>query len=254
LSKQGSLRACAGAFLLLMTLLGVLSFWVDTLDAQELVTATPAVIILPTDPPIGVGEEAQVPGGSGEILLATATWTPSGPPPVILEALDIANVRSLPDTTATQLGVIRSGDFYTVLGQYGNWIQLQYDTSPTGFGWVYGELVRITGDTAAIAQVDPYLTPEGADAGLEAGGVVATATLSAQELITSTPIVLPTFTFPPGVIRPLGLGTPIAPTAEPTSAPLSEISSAESLPPIAPILIMGGLGLAGLVLVSLRRS
>ncbi|MDX2160585.1 MAG: SH3 domain-containing protein [bacterium] len=227
------------------------------LRAQQAPTPTPLQIQLTTDVP---------PTAPGDVLtLATPTWTPTGAAPVVLEALDIANVRALPDTAEAQLGVIRAGEFYTVTGRYVNWYQLQYDLAPNGFGWVYGELVRITGDTGAIVDIDPYgsasaLDPlaagSGAESTDEAGGVIATMSPQSGSNeggstdATNAPL-LPTFTYPPALVRPAATN----PAAQPTDTPSQGIGQASGdLPPIAPILLLGGLGVLGLALTSLRRG
>lgn len=230
---------------------------VFTVHAQEAPTPTPLQISLPTATPFSL-ESAP------ELVVATPTWTPTGVGPIILEALDIANVRSLPDTSSAQLGVIRAGDRYNVTGQYVNWYQLQYDPAPGGFGWVYSELVRITGDASLIPPVDPYASgtantlpgDDGAEgtAAVEGGGVVATATaaLGGGEVTITPALAQPTFTYPPGLSRPQATDTGTVGTAEPQRG-TTPVSSSD-LPPIAPILILGGLGLFGLAITSIRRS
>ena len=226
--------------------------------AQE-ATPTPLQIQLTTDTPMPAG-------GQEESGVATATWTPTDVGPVILQALDIANVRILPDTTETQVGVIRAGEFYPITGRYFDWLQLQFDASPNGFGWVYSELVDVVGDSASIPEVDPYNTGGDTGTGADAttggdpleGGVVTTATAQTDlsilpdNVTTATPApALPTFTYPPGVIRPQA--TDPANAASQTNV-VQSASSTSDVPPIMPIVIIGGIGLLGLALTSIRRG
>lgn len=243
---------------------------VSAVRAQPIVqvpTETPAMINLS---PVTqqAGEQPIVDGA------ATPTRTPTPEGIALLEAKEFANVRGEPSTESAQLGTIRVGETYNVIGRYVSWIQFEYPSSPTGRGWVYGELVNLSGNTANIPEIDPY----GADSALDSAASNATAT---QNLLTQTPGGVltataisrqlqspdaatptnagprepePTFTYPPGMAA-------IAPTG---SAPISTDSAGEpavipasnsgGLPPIAPILILGGVGVLGLAISALRRG
>ncbi|MFN8529624.1 MAG: SH3 domain-containing protein [Anaerolineae bacterium] len=225
----------------------------NTAAAQDAPSPTPLQISLPTSTP----QSAE--SSSGPSLSVSApTFTPDTATMAILEALDIANVRALPDTNETQLGVIRNGEFYTVTGRYVNWYQLEYRASPTGFGWVYGELVQVTGDTAAIPDVDPYAQPTSAVPGSSdgaSGGVIATATSQSPSVLGTDETgieVFPTFTYPPGLSRPNATDS-AGTTADTSPNTASTPQSGDDMPPILPIVILGGLGLFGLAITSLRR-
>jgi len=201
--------------------------------AQEVITATPVLINLST----------LVPPTAAPVLQPTPTWT------------------------ATQ------GLAYPVIGRYFQWYQFQFPSAPNGRGWVFGALVEIIGDASGIPEIDPISQPTLPPA-------IFGATLTA-EIITRTPggiltataealmpvatavgqidapgQILPTFTYPPGII-------PIAPTQAPTRSildsstatppalPTSSIRT--DLPPVAPIAILAVLGLLGLVISSIRR-
>lgn len=43
-----------------------------------------------------------------------------------------------------------AGYLYIVIGQYYRWYEFQYDQSPSGTGWVFDELVNVTGNTERI--------------------------------------------------------------------------------------------------------
>ncbi|MDZ4769113.1 MAG: SH3 domain-containing protein [Chloroflexota bacterium] len=185
---------------------------------------------------------------------------PTAPPTQVslvrLEAKDFANVRSEPSTESATLGQIRAGDSYTVLARYAAWIQFQFPASPNGRGWVFGELIDMTGDTTAIPEIDPYAQGDsGSTSALDAaiGGTPATiltvtgaAPNNSQNGLPMT--ALPTFTYPPGLAA-------LAPTADnglTLLTPSAPVSPSDT-PPIVPILILGGLGLAGLAIGSFRK-
>jgi hypothetical protein len=232
--------------------------------AQEVATSTPAQIDLSTAVPADVAPE----------LLPSPTWTPTEPGPALLEPLDIANVRAEPDTAAEQLGVIRNGETYPITGRYFGWIQFLYDPAPNDRGWVFGELVSIIGDENAIPELEleaaPTIDPVFA-AATETQAVITLTpgaeSASSREIevprvdagsegtveVTQAPI-LPTFTYPPGINAVAPTQRTDGDSLEPTDTPTrSASSSGTSLPPIVPILILGGLGLLGLAVSVLRR-
>jgi uncharacterized protein YgiM (DUF1202 family) len=218
-------------------------------------TATPAPLQLPTDAP-------QI----EEIAGATATWTPTPEGQVMVEAIDFVNVRTDPDTNSAALGQIRAGDLYPATARNFEWIQIQFDAARRG--WVYSDLVNVTGSLESLpdlveapvtSEVTEELSGENALAviTLTPGGLL-TATAGARlnagtgGLPASTGEVLPTFTYPPGVAvgAPVVTDTNSEPTAD--NAPVVANPSGD-MPPIVPILALGGLGILGLALSSLRR-
>jgi hypothetical protein len=233
---------------------------VRPLAAQEVAqapTATPQPVSLSTAAP------ADVPGSTD----ATATRTPTPEGQIFIEAREFANVRAQPDPGAAQLGQISAGERYTATGRYFQWIQFQYPPSPSGLGWVFADLVNVTGDAALIPELtDPAANaPSGAE--LQAAGTQAAVTLTPGGVLTATastrfealgqatldgPNILPTFTYPPGIIfQP----TSSVPAAEATPAPSGDIEAGTtSLPPVVPVLIVAGLGVFGLLVNSLRRK
>lgn len=224
-------------------------------------TATPVPLNLST-----VAPQEQIPN-------ATPTWTPTPEGQVMIEARDFANVRAEPDPNAAQLGQIRNGEMYIATGRYFEWIQFQFDQ--TRRGWVFGQLVDVTGNINNLPEIgvaaEPTVPVEGiaetqtmAAVTQTPGGVLTATAVAAQNLLPgdlpanagSTELlgsVLPTFTYPPNLaaIAPTpGVGNAIVPTE--SSTPLSDASSG-NLPPIVPILVLGGVGLLGLAISSLRR-
>jgi hypothetical protein len=235
--------------------------------AQEAPTATPAQVDLSN-------AAAQQPQPANA---PTATRTPTEAPPARLEPLESANVRAEPSTSAAILGQIRAGEVYNVTGRYFEWYQFQYPQSPNARGWVFGQLVNIIGDPAAIpeidlsaqATVDPLIL--GATQTLEAitqtpGGLL-TATVNARLIaappgagaelpggsgeITGTP--QPTYTYPPGVVRLPTQPAGAVPDTAFESTASSVANGGGGLPPLVPIMVLGGIGVLGLAISSVRR-
>lgn len=233
---------------------------------QVVISATPARIQIATS--------TQAATESQE---ATPTWTPSPTPRgvILLEAISEANVRAAPDIDSERLGAIQAGETYPILGRSFRWIQFRYDPSPNGTGWVFEELVNIIGNPADIIdlnantlpQVDPSVvaaTQTWAAITLVPGGVL---TVTAESRIIQAPVAapslaselpdnvdngpLPTFTYPPNIIAeaPSEIGS--AQIAATVDTLVDE--SAGQVAPIAPILILGGIGLLGLLISSIRR-
>lgn len=203
----------------------------------------------------------------------TPTRTPTEAGIALLEAKEFANVRAEPSTDSAQLGQIRAGETYNVMGRYVSWILFQFPSSPTGTGWVFGDLVNLTGNIDGIPEVDPFA--QGSNVDNTALGATATQdiltrtpggvlTATAQARIvqpgapTATPLgtreFLPTFTYPPGMVA-------IAPTpgvaldATDTNAPTPvTTTNSDAVPPIMPIVLLGGVGLLGLAISALRRG
>jgi|GEM_PF-346178 len=247
---------------------------------QEAVTATPARINLPSPVPMAtVEQQGSVGGGSGDISAVEDASLPEGS--VMLEAKSPGvNVRAAADIESERLGAIEPGERYPIMGRYFRWLQLQYESSPTGSAWVYDELVNIIGDESAINDLSEEALPtedtslsgatatQGVLTQTPGGVLTATAlsrilavdvgsdadgdgTLSPSDLLvapeagaTANPVLLPTYTYPPNL--PANLPTRSTVT---TTLP----TSPTDLPPIAPILLLGGLGLIGLAIGSVRR-
>lgn len=225
-------------------------------------TATPAPLNLSTGAPQGQ-----------EVPNATPTWTATPEGQIMVEARDFANVRAEPDPNAAQLGQIRNGDLYPATGRYFEWIQIQFDDNRRA--WVYGQIVDVTGDVNSLPEIgvaaEPTVPVEGAGetqtmaAITQTPGGVLTATAVARQnllpgdlpanagSVESLGSVLPTFTYPPNLVAVAptpGGNTGIVPTE--SAPPLIDTESGD-LPPIVPILVLGGVGLLGLAVSSLRR-
>lgn len=189
----------------------------------------------------------------------TPSFTPTPLPAARLQALESAgnvNIRALPDIDSDLLGTIAHGTVYPVLRNYYRWYELRFDLSPSGRAWVYGDLVTIEGDPSQIEVIDNLdavqvaggladSRSDGEQAGagprtieiatVEAGGALAV------EVVEATP--LPTFT---------------PPATQPPFVDQLELVEAEDrrlldLPPLAPILVLAGLGSCGLLVSLLRR-
>ncbi len=232
--------------------------------------AAPVAQIVPTATPAQVNLSQIVPAEAEPGIGPTATRTPTPMGQAILEARDFANVRAAPDTSAAQLGVIRSGERYNVTGRYYQWLQFQYNQSPTGLGWVFGDLVNITGDPATILQIDlnaeptpdPFALGQTATFAIltQTPGGVLTATAAVRDPLAAFNTsenagILPTFTYPPEIV-------PIAPTQPAASSiddmvevaqPAAANFDPSDLPPIVPIVVLGGMGLLGLAISAMRK-
>ena len=92
----------------------------DNVAVQIVPSATPAQISIPT-PTALVTEDA----------LPTPTWTatPTAIGVILLEALNEANVRAEPDVNSEQLGTIRAGETYPIIGRSFRWLQFRYDNA-----------------------------------------------------------------------------------------------------------------------------
>jgi uncharacterized protein YraI/beta-lactamase class A len=71
---------------------------------------------------------------------------------VVAEAIGSANLRSRPDTTADKVGEILNGTQYPVVGrsEFFPWVLLGDVTTSQPIGWVFNELVVITGDINSV--------------------------------------------------------------------------------------------------------
>ena len=224
--------------------------------AQTLRTATPVRAELKTATPLGYS-----------LAVPTVTVPPSAtqPGPALVEARESAgrvNVRALPDPNSDILGTIASGTQYLALRRYYLWIELGFDAAPGGRAWVFSELVDLSGNIAGIVDVDDYaaavatlseseaestVEKEPADAGARTLLIATSQPYSSVGAGTrSTP--LPTFTYPPGV--PRDLPTRAASVPEPV---ITTTGPAIRIPPLAPIVVMAGLGLAGLIISGIRQ-
>lgn len=199
----------------------------------------------------------------------TATFTLTPPGPAILEARESAgnvNVRAAPDINSERLGTIAFGTQYPARRRYFQWYELGYDRSPNGSAWVYSELVEIIGDVGQIQVIETLGELNSASAaGFEeaqadietAAGAEETATAGARILNAPTAVAsleqineaavvtaLPTFTYPSNLL---------ALASTPAALPNSETAGNVDLPPLFPIIMLGGFGIVGLLVYSIRR-
>ena len=222
--------------------------------AQVRQTPTPITANLFTATPFGLQQFAPT-------VTVTSTATPPGP--ALLEARESAgnvNVRAAPDINSERLGSIAFGTQYPALRRYFQWYELAYEQSPNGRAWVYGELVEITDDANSIQVIETLELNEApaADAAIAAaaGGDERTAgngrILNAPTAVEAAErrgeavavTALPTFTYPPNFLA-------LAPTLE--ALPNGETTDNADLPPLFPIIMLGGFGIVGLLVYSIRR-
>jgi len=235
-------------------------------------TPTTAPVVLPTIAPL-------VTIGATLENTPLPTFTATEPGPVQLEAKEDAgsvNVRLEADPSAEQLGTIQFGERYVVVGQYFLWYQIRFEQSPTGLGYVFGDLVNIIGDPAEITDLT-IITPTPQDPNavnltatfeaviLTPGGEL-TLTVAVREILppsaqlgvvqqdavsTERPI-LPTFTYPPNIIAQVPTQGSLSPILVPNET-TSTSTIRGGIPPITPILVLAGLGVIGLLLSRLFR-
>lgn len=222
--------------------------------------STPIPIDLPTATPTQLADTE------------TPTRTPTSAGPALVQALtEGTNVRSGPDINNERVGQIGPTETYAVRGRRFQWLQIEFDDSPNGIGWVHQSVVTIIGDAEAIpdlsqqdvpavdanfaAQQETLIAITSTPGAVETLNAEATAnpavTQAAQPLATGTPVVaspgfLPTFTYPPFTNTPL----PIGELTEPREVAVG----GSSVPPVAPILGLIGLGGLGIFVSLLRRG
>src|SRR5260221_7814126 len=123
-------------------------------SAAQSPTATAVPVVMPTLTPTVIKQVQTTP-------TRTPTAVQAGLARVQARSQETgANVRALGTTDSTILGKIFRGQFYAVVGRHDKWLLIQYDKSPTGLGWVYEDVVDVTGmDSALIPTVAPTETP-----------------------------------------------------------------------------------------------
>jgi hypothetical protein len=232
------------------------------INAQVVQSSTPARITLPqaTDLPL-ISDDPLV-------STETPTRTPTPQTGAYLEATEgEVNVRADASTEAERLGAIRPGDQYRIRGRYFQWLQFEFPTAPNGLGWVFDELVTITGDTSQIGDlsltptVNPLLgVPTLTLAVTGDGSGVELAPIGALENSGNvilgdggaTSAALPTYTYPPDIIAQAPTEGPSATPTQNTSV-LPDISVSDGVAPLVPIAALGLLGSLGLIFSVMRR-
>lgn len=250
-----------------LAIIFVFIFQITPTFSQVRQSPTPIIVNLITPTPFNAQQSVAT-------VTPTFTATPKGP--VLLEARESSgnvNIRAEPSPDSERLGSISFGTQYPVLRQFFSWYELQYDLSPSGRAWVYGELVDLIGDLSEIKVVDTLeIAPTQSVSDLRATetwiaiasapGGEQTATANARVLgvptviddnnividLATTP--LPTFTYPSDIIA-------IAPTqgnflAEENNEQTQGTPSGQ-IPPLFSIVMLGGFGIIGLLINSLRR-
>ncbi len=251
----------------ILTIIVIFTFQVIPTFSQVRQSPTPIIVNLVTSTPFNVQQS---------VATVTPTFTATAKGPVLLEARESSgnvNIRAEPDPDSERLGGITFGTQYPVLRQFYNWYELQYDLSPSGRGWVYGELVDIIGDSSEIVVVDTLeIVPTESNIDLQstetwiaitsAPGGIQTATANARILGVPTLVddaavevnlaitPLPTFTYPSDIVA-------VAPTQN-TSSVTETTNQTQNgvpnqVPPLFSIVMLGGVGIIGLLVNSLRR-
>jgi uncharacterized protein YraI len=91
----------------------------------------------------------------------TATPVPPTPSGAAAEVTAQINVRSGPAQTYESYGMLNPKDKVVVTGLTLNkyWYQIQYSTSPTGYGWVASQYLRVLGDMRYLLYFNNEGTP-----------------------------------------------------------------------------------------------
>ncbi len=124
------------------------------------------------------------------VVLSLAIWPGSPPrsagvqitpPPVVAEAIQQANVREGPGIDYREIGSIRAGAHYRVVGRHEiyPWLLIEFG-DPVQRGWVYTEFVAVTGDLNQV----PFM-PQ--DAAIDRGGSASTPPTSTPAALTPSP-------------------------------------------------------------------
>jgi len=170
---------------------------------------------------------------SGEVVFAQGETPPPGVYITVTYAEQI-NVRSGPSTVLYEIiGNLQPGDTALALGVSPgrDWVQIAFPSGPGGTGWVYADLITLSGGELKVVEAPPTATPR----------ITATIdpTLAAAYAFVPTPTRLSTFTPPP----PL------------ETIEFEEIPAAKNngLPMAAFILGLGIPGALGFLLSMLRR-
>jgi hypothetical protein len=178
---------------------------------------------------------AEDPGQQPTGSIPTVTGTPSGPIVTVNMDNPQINVRSGPNTSYPEVGVLVAGQQVVAVGRTpgGDWIQIVYPGVPEGVAWIYSGLVTIGPGNLPVVEPPPTPTPLTTP--------TVDPTLAAQFDIGATPTRLPTFTPPPPLVIP-----------EFDSGPnLTEITG---IPMGFVIVSMAVIGVFGLAISFLRRG
>lgn len=131
-----------------------------------------------------VAQSATAGSTANQAASSTPAFTVAG------TALGEINIRYGPGTDYPRIGVAQAGDRFQIIGYHTQfpWVQIRYETSPTGAGWIATDLLEIEGDiysTDAISETVlnlPTLTPTPAVI-QSAGGLSETGTNASPEFL-----------------------------------------------------------------------
>src|SRR5712691_5245580 len=90
--------------------------------------------------------------------LARSQSTPTPVPAAFVEALNKANVRSGPGTDFSQIGTINAGTTYPMI-QRSSRVPWYLIALPDMQGWVFADLVKVTGNLKAVPVNDAVVAP-----------------------------------------------------------------------------------------------
>lgn len=160
---------------------------------EIVVTNTPLPTPIPVEPPPAPSEPTAAPPPAQDPVspISPPTDTPSpepasGPPQVTI--VQDMNVRAGPGTNYPIAGPGPAGETSTIVGRNADnsWVQVEYPLTADKTGWVYADLVEISGDLSSVAvvQVAPPPAPTAAPQQEEAAA-------------EPTPVPAPSYQFTP---------------------------------------------------------
>lgn len=235
---------------------------------QPTPTSIPVVIPTNTSQATNTPVDTEIP--------PTFTPTDQGPAQLVVpEDSGAINARAEPDLDGFILGQIRPGEQYVATGRYFNWVQFQYETSPSGYAYVYGDLVDLIGDTTQLVDLTQQEQPAQDTSSLDATqtiavlaltpGFDATQTADVREIAppsaddsvqvagTNVSEILPTYTYPPNVLAQAPTPGPRPQITPQTRSGNAQQNGTEGLAPMVPIIIFATFGVVGMLLSMLRR-
>lgn len=171
----------------------------------------------------------------------TLTPTPLGPP-MAEAAEENTVVQSEPGNRGGPLGLIQPGETYPITAQSDGWYEIEIDESPTGSGWISGEMVTLRGDVETVPELPPDEIATVSPAIMAAQGTAVALALATPTPIEAAPTqetigpAEATITMIPspslGAPTSSSISTPAPTTAGPISAE-GEIVLPESVPNVA---------------------
>lgn len=159
----------------------------EVLVSSEAVFVTveglPPTATVPPPPPTATAAVEPTAAPTAAAEEPSATVAPAGPTASVKEG-DFVNVRKGPAVAFDKLGTLDKGQSAPVRGKNadGTWWQITYATAAEGVGWVYAQLITITGDATAVPVVAGPALPTAAAQTTTAAPTAAPPTAPASDV------------------------------------------------------------------------